>query len=103
MPAAPAALLKRLTVAAVSDGECLRRYARDRDDGAFQTTFLPLARNARRLTGSPSVAGWLYRVAVRSAGAIRRADARRRRCEQAALPPDRAEDVTWTEVRGAID
>ncbi|MDB5305870.1 MAG: hypothetical protein JWO38_72, partial [Gemmataceae bacterium] len=29
-------------------------------DDAFQSTFLLLARNATRLTGSPSVAGWLH-------------------------------------------
>jgi RNA polymerase sigma factor (sigma-70 family) len=132
MPAAPAALLKRLSASTLTDGECLRRYARDRDeaafaevvrrngplvlracrsvlpdsaaaDDAFQVTFLALARHAGRLTGSPSVAGWLYRAAVRSAGAIRRADARRRRRERAAVRPEADGGTSWAEVREAID
>lgn len=35
MPAAPAALLKHLSAATLTDGECLRRYACDRDEAAF--------------------------------------------------------------------
>src|SRR5690348_6105855 len=133
MSVAPAALLNRLSAMTPSDGECLRRYARDRDeaafaevvrrngplvlracrsvlpdpasaDDAFQATFLALARHARRLTRSPSVAGWLYRVAVRSAGAVRRAAARRRRREQIAFEAaNRTDEVSWAEVCAAID
>jgi RNA polymerase sigma factor (sigma-70 family) len=133
MSAAPAVLLKRLTVAASSDGDCLRQYARTRDEAAFaelvrrngplvlracrsvlsdpaaaedafQATFLTLARNAGRLAGSVRVAGWLYRVAVRSAGAIRRAETRRRRHEQvAAASTADLEGVSWAEVRATID
>jgi RNA polymerase sigma factor (sigma-70 family) len=116
----------------LTDSECLRRYARDRDeaafaevvrrngplvlracrsvlpnpaaaDDAFQTAFLALARHAGRLTGSPSVAGWLYRAAVRSAGAIRRSEARRRRRERAAIRPVADGGTPWAEVREAID
>jgi RNA polymerase sigma factor (sigma-70 family) len=132
MPARPAVLFRRLAAPA-TDGECLRRYTAARDEAAFaelvrrngplvlracrsvlrdpaaaedafQATFLALARNARRLTNSPCVAGWLYRVAVRSAGAIRRAEVRRRRREEiAARPVQRTEDVTWAEVCQTID
>ncbi|HKB04750.1 MAG TPA: sigma-70 family RNA polymerase sigma factor [Gemmataceae bacterium] len=132
MPARPAVLLRHLTTPP-TDGECLERYAHARDESAFaelvrrngplvlracrsvlrdpaaaedafQTTFLTLARNANRLIGSASVAGWLYRVAVRSAGAIRRAETRRRRREQiACVSRAQPDDVTWAEVRGAID
>lgn len=99
----------------VPDGEYLRRFIEDRDEGAFaelvrrngpivlracrsvlrdpaaaddafQTTFLQLARHAADLTGSTSAAGWLHKAAVRAAGAIRRTEARRRRHEQAARP-----------------
>jgi RNA polymerase sigma factor (sigma-70 family) len=134
---APLALLRGLTPAAPDvDGELLRRYAETRDeaafaelvrrngslvlracrnvlrdpaaaDDAFQVTFLLLARNATRLVGSPSVAGWLHTVAVRSAGKIRRTENRRRRRErsdrdllEAGSPADEA---TWTEVRERID
>jgi RNA polymerase sigma factor (sigma-70 family) len=121
MPAAPAALLKRLSASSLTDGECLRRYARDRDeaafaevvrrngplvlracrsvlpdpaaaDDAFQTAFLALSRHAGRLTGSPSVAGWRCR-----------ADARRRRRERAAVRPQSDGNTSWAEVREAID
>ena len=119
----------------VPDGEYLRRFVEDRDeeafaelvrrngplvlracrsvlrdpaaaDDAFQTAFLQLARHAARLTGSPSAAGWLHRTAIRAAGAIRRAEARRDRREQAARPAPDAQppaDLTWLEVREAID
>ena len=98
------------------DGEVLRRYAETRDetafvelvrrngplvlracrnalrdptaaDDAFQVTFLLLARNAAKLTNSPSLAGWLHTVAVRSARKIRRAEERRRKRERSDRAP----------------
>lgn len=75
-------------------------------DDAFQSTFLLLARNATRLTRSPSVAGWLHTVAVRTAGRVRRGEARRLRREQqcsrpaVSLPSD---EPTWREVQERID
>src|SRR5688572_20505494 len=98
MTATPLVLLRSLpTDVRATDGELLRRYTETRDeiafaelvrrngslvlracrnvlrdpaaaDDAFQVTFLLLVRNATRLVGSPSVAGWLHTVAVRSAG-----------------------------------
>jgi len=118
------------------DGELLRRYAEERDeaafaelvrrsgplvlracrnalrdpataDDAFQIVFLLLARNAAKLTRSPSVAGWLHTVAVRSAAKIRRAEVRRHRRERSDLKLSAAaqplEEITWTEVRERID
>src|SRR5580698_9591715 len=97
----------------VPDGEFLRRFAEYRDEeafaelvsrngplvlracrsvlrdpasieDAFQATFIQLVRHAARLTASPSLAGWLYKAAVRAAGALRRAEFRRHRREQVA-------------------
>lgn len=117
----------------IPDGEFLRRFVHDRDeeafaelvrrngpivlracrsvlrdqtaaDDAFQAVFLQLARHATRLTDTPSLAGWLHTVAVRSAGALRRSEARRRRHEQqTALMEANKENLTWCEVREAID
>jgi RNA polymerase sigma factor (sigma-70 family) len=119
----------------VPDGEYLRRFVEDRDeeafaelvrrngpgvlracrsvlhnpadaDDAFQAVFLQLARHATSLTASVSTAGWLHKVAVRAAGAIRRAEARRHRHEQQVrpVPTDQpAPDLTWLELREAID
>ena len=132
----PVTLLRQLSVSeALTDGDCLRRYVETRDesafaelvrrngplvlracqsvlrdpaaaDDAFQNTFVILARKARGLTGSASLAGWLYTTAIRAAGSIRRADDRRRRRERhdthhSASSP--ADEVTWRDVRSAID
>jgi RNA polymerase sigma factor (sigma-70 family) len=117
------------------DGELLRRYAEGRDEGAFaelvdrtgrlvlrvcrnaltdpadaddafQATYLRLAEHAARLTRMASVAGWLHTAAVREAGKVRRAAARRRVRESAAAatavaPP--GDEVTWREVREKVD
>jgi RNA polymerase sigma factor (sigma-70 family) len=107
MPTAPplAALVRRLTpdATAVPDAELLGRYARDRDQGAFellvwrhggvvwaasrrllapdrhaaedacQAAFAALAANAGRLRDGRSVAAWLHRVVVRAALDLRAA------------------------------
>lgn len=59
-------------------GAC-RRGLPDHTDAedAFQATFLVLVRRAGRLTGSATVGPWLYRVAVWTAGNLRRKNARR--------------------------
>jgi RNA polymerase sigma factor (sigma-70 family) len=105
-----------------TDGELLRRYARDRDEpafaevvrrngplvlracrsvlgeasaaeDAFQATFLMLARRANRLIQPGSLAGWLHATAVRIARDARRTDARLRRREAArAIPQPTAPD-----------
>lgn len=136
MPTTLPALARHIAAQAlrVSDGEYLRRFVEDRDEGAFaelvrrngplvlracrsvlrdpaaaedafQTAFLQLARHAAELTGFASTAGWLHTAAVRAAGAIRRAEARRRRREQACPSTDTQPpaDLGWLEVREAID
>jgi RNA polymerase sigma factor (sigma-70 family) len=53
------------------------RHQQDVED-AFQATFLILARRARTIRASDSVAAWLYKVAMRTALSARRKRARRR-------------------------
>jgi RNA polymerase sigma factor (sigma-70 family) len=127
-------LLHTLAGSELADGELLRRYADGRDEDAFtelvrrngplvlrvcrhvlgettaaedafQATFLLLARKARRLAGTGSVAGWLHAVALRTARDARRADDRRRRREMAhgTPAPVSADDLTWREVRAHLD
>jgi len=114
----------------VPDGELLRRYARGGDQGAFellvrrhgamvlavarrvlgdahtaedafQATFLALARHAQALEPSPSVAGWLYRVAQRISLRARRKPPLAR--PQSESPPDPSINAQWSEVRGILD
>lgn len=57
---------------------CRQVLARRQDaEDAFQVTFLLLARQARSVRASESAAGWLYRVAHRTALAARRKSHRR--------------------------
>src|SRR5262245_44904883 len=103
--------------ATLSDGQLLRRFALDRDDGAFaaliqrhgplvygvcrnvlrhehdaedafQATFLVLARRAGAIREELALSSWLYRVAHRVATKARLAADRRRRREAAASRPD---------------
>ena len=59
-------------------GVCWRvlRHRQDAED-AFQATFLVLARKAKTIRQSESLAGWLYRVALRASGKLRLACVRR--------------------------
>jgi RNA polymerase sigma factor (sigma-70 family) len=87
-------------------GVCRRVAGQDTDaDDAFQATFLTLAAKA----GSPflreSLAGWLYRVAYRTASRARLQAARRRHMEQAAAGRlDRADTTPdIRELQRALD
>jgi RNA polymerase sigma factor (sigma-70 family) len=80
------------------------RHPQDAED-AFQATFLVLAQELHALRQHSSLAGWLHGVALRvSRKAKARAMARQRWEACAALPeavpPD---DLTWSEVRSALD
>src|SRR5262249_25420854 len=80
------------------------RHHQDAED-AFQATFLVLAQELRALRRHASLAGWLHGVALRvSRKANARALARLRReagaARPEAVPPD---DLTWGEVRSALD
>jgi RNA polymerase sigma factor (sigma-70 family) len=79
-------------------------HAHDAED-AFQATFLVLARKLRTLRKHPSLASWLHGVALRVARKARAQAAARRRREHRASRPDALppEDVTWQELRGALD
>src|SRR5262245_18882406 len=74
--------------------------AADADD-AFQTTFVLLYRKAATVRRGHALAGWLFRVALRAAGEVKRSARRRRACEAEAadrrptlMPPH---DLSWRE------
>src|SRR5262245_41601491 len=80
------------------------RHHQDAED-AFQATFLILAQELPALRQHSSLAGWLHGVALRvSRKARARSVAQKRRETDAArpeaVPPD---DLTWSEVRSALD
>ena len=83
-------------------GACRRALGPTPDaEDAFQATFFALARSARRVRCS--VAGWLYRVAVRTA---RQALRRRPPASNSAEPADPGDpfaSVEWREVRRLFD
>lgn len=85
-------------------GTC-RRVLGDhhRAEDAFQATFLVLARRAGAVRGRGSVAGWLFAVARRTAGAVKRADARRRVREASAPALTGARPDDGVELRAALD
>jgi RNA polymerase sigma factor (sigma-70 family) len=85
-----------------------RRVLRDDHDAedAFQATFLALARRAGAIRRHDSLAAWLYGVAYRQSVKARARAARKRTVERKAAPraPDGpSEDLTWREVREALD
>src|SRR5262245_40286825 len=80
------------------------QHAQDAED-AFQATFLVLAQKLRTVRQGASLASWLHGVAHRVALKARAQAAGRRRHEQEGalpetVPPD---DVTWKELRSALD
>jgi RNA polymerase sigma factor (sigma-70 family) len=84
---------------------CRRTLRREQDaEDAFQATFLVLAKKAATIRKGESVACWLYGVAWRCAGRLRRDLAQRRRHERSTMPAAVAEaaDPSWREVQEAL-
>ena len=82
-----------------------RTADRHEAEDAFQATFLTLVRVARRLQGRDSLAGWLYTVAGRCAGKVRRTAARAAQ-ERSPLPaadPSPLDTLTARELLAAVD
>jgi RNA polymerase sigma factor (sigma-70 family) len=87
-------------------GVCRRllRHHQDAED-AFQATFLVLARNAAAIRQRAALAGWLYGVARRVAGDVRRAAARRQARERRATNVAHAQpelEVAWRELQAVL-
>jgi RNA polymerase sigma factor (sigma-70 family) len=68
---------------------------------AAQETFLDLARNAHKVTGS--LGGWLHRVATRRSVDLIRQSAARRRREQVYAQTAGPSESTWAEVSAHVD
>jgi RNA polymerase sigma factor (sigma-70 family) len=100
-----AALLRRH--GALVLGVCRRVLRREQDaEDACQATFLALARQAATLPPHPSLGGWLYRVARRSAVKLQLAEQRRaRRDRQAAsaVADDPLEQISGRELLAVLD
>jgi RNA polymerase sigma factor (sigma-70 family) len=80
------------------------QHAQDTED-VFQATFLVLAQKLRTLRKYTSLASWLHGVAHRVALKVKAQSAARRRREHKTLLPDTVppDDVTWGELRSALD
>src|SRR5262249_40120236 len=80
------------------------QHAEDAED-AFQATFLVLARKLQTVRKRDSLASWLHGVAHRVALDARAQNFRRRRREERVVnsPPASPDDLTWSEVRTALD
>ena len=88
-------------------GVCRRvlRRAHDAED-AFQAAFLVLARKAPSIRKRNALASWLHGVAYHTAANLRRAECRREALQAPRsdfIQEDVAEEVSWREVRAAID
>jgi len=80
------------------------RHPQDAED-AFQATFLVLAQELHALRQRGSLAGWLHGVALRVARKARARAVACRRWESGAARPEAVppDDLTWGEVRSALD
>jgi RNA polymerase sigma factor (sigma-70 family) len=88
-------------------GVCWRvlRHRQDAED-AFQATFLVLARKAKTIRQSESLAGWLYRVALRASGKLRLACVRRLNRQRPLLDIPQAasgEDISYWETQRILE
>jgi len=85
-----------------------RRLVRSEQDAedVFQATFLVLARDASRVRKAASIGSWLFGVATRI-GRKTRSKAQRtpdpRRLTRSEHKPDPAAELSWAEVRAALD
>ena len=89
-------------------GVCRRVLNNTHDaDDACQATFLILVRKAAAIRNQDSLAGWLHRVARRTAEDLRARQARRATQplpeEEIAARADRGGEPMWREVRAALD
>jgi RNA polymerase sigma factor (sigma-70 family) len=86
---------------------CRRELGHDQDsEDAFQATFLVLARQAAAIRNGATVAGWLYRVAYRTALKARIDQTKRQAQERkaAAMPPAKPqEELHLAELQRALD
>src|SRR5262245_21016191 len=88
-------------------GVCRRVLQNEHDaEDVFQAAFIVLARRARALDGSGSVANWLHTVAYRLALRARAGAARRRAVERQAVDmprPEPSSDLLWRDLRPVLD
>jgi RNA polymerase sigma factor (sigma-70 family) len=101
-PSAFEALVRRHGPLVLSACRQVLRCEADAED-AFQATFVALYQKAAGIRRQPSVAGWLFRVARRTALRTRRAATRRDRHE--ARSPAKGEpglDLSWREACAAL-
>jgi RNA polymerase sigma factor (sigma-70 family) len=92
---------------------CRRELGHDQDsEDAFKATFLVLARQAGAIRNTQTVAGWLYRVAYRTAVKARTDQVKRRAQERKAAVMPQAKPgepscvssrVAWRELQQALD
>lgn len=85
-----------------------RRQVRDAAlaEDVAQTVFCLLARKARSLSGTPTLAGWLYRATCFCATRAARREGRRRKWEQEAMatnPPGVQTDEMWERLAPVLD
>jgi RNA polymerase sigma factor (sigma-70 family) len=80
------------------------QHRQDTED-SFQATFLVLAQKLQTVRKHASLASWLHGVAQRVAVKARRQSASRRRRESRAPAPEPVppEDITWRDLRSALD
>jgi RNA polymerase sigma factor (sigma-70 family) len=83
-----------------------RQVLRDESaaEDAFQATFVALYQKAASIRDRPSLAGWLFRVARRTATSARRADHRRAQREVATARRTTSDspDLSWREACAAL-